>query len=380
MFAVESASTQYALNIASEFFEVNDIFINSEKTVAIPINQGVKVASLSICEQSILIAKKGKAHRYLGIFLSTEGLSKPSIAKAYADVCFFVNVVFRKTITDKQFLYLVSAVLQPIGLRSKACLLYDFSDAALHHPSLYDLKLFEQVQFEGKVAALIMFFNASGILGHLWLVGLKNFLPLEEIGSMWFCVSLLCGLNVLKFSEFFAIKDGLHNVWSDFFEVYTDKSLKNAGSAEVASGATAYFLALDLSIGVVVWGFLSSIMAELQAVALSLKYVPSFSTVVLYLNSQAAINACISEMSFVTPNFHNQCWLERRYIFNLVRDKDLNMSWAKIKGHSGISGNVRANLAAGAASGSPSLLLANMCEHFLVAKNTAVSDNARHFV
>ncbi|KAG9294985.1 hypothetical protein G9A89_017779 [Geosiphon pyriformis] len=29
---------QYALNIASEFFYINDISINNEKTVAIPIN------------------------------------------------------------------------------------------------------------------------------------------------------------------------------------------------------------------------------------------------------------------------------------------------------------------------------------------------------
>ncbi|KAG9299851.1 hypothetical protein G9A89_003395 [Geosiphon pyriformis] len=113
------ASTQYALNIASEFFEINNIFINSEKTVAISINQGVKVASLSICGQPILIAKKSKAHYYLDIFLSTEGLSKLSVTKAYANVHFFINIVLRKAITDKQFLYLVS-VLQVIiwGLKS----------------------------------------------------------------------------------------------------------------------------------------------------------------------------------------------------------------------------------------------------------------------
>ncbi|KAG9289860.1 hypothetical protein G9A89_015440 [Geosiphon pyriformis] len=517
------ASTQYALNITSEFFVINDISINSEKTVAIPINQGVKVASLNICGQPISIAKKGEAHWYLGIFLSTERLSKPSVAKAHVDVRFFVNVVLRKDITDKQFSYLVSAVLQPIvayriqfsfvsfnvcrkwdvlvrkDLRSKACLPHDFPDAALHHSSLYGLKPFEQVQSEGKIAALMVFSNAYGILGHLFrhrfldlqilswapldllqfLVRLRvspvnNFLAgivkifldnelalvnnlptvfrspgqfllssvlgkslyfdlvksfkrfgvtfgdqffdkkgvlldwktfhrwkrLDPCGpvSHWFMVSSeflkgqgysfsgsigyaeKLGLNILGSEEFSVVKDRMHDVWSGFFEVFTDGSLKNAGSAEVACGAVAYFPVLNKSIGVAVRGLLSSTLAELQAVALALECVPSSSTVVLRLNSQAAIDACVSEMSLVAPDFHNQCWLERRHIFNLVRDKDLSMSWVKVKGHSGIPDNVKADLAAEAASGSPFSLCADVHEHFLVAEGIAVSGNARHFV
>ncbi|KAG9299729.1 hypothetical protein G9A89_013089 [Geosiphon pyriformis] len=500
------ASTQYALNIASEFFVINNISINSKKMVAIPINQGVKVALLSICSQPISIAKKGEAHWYLGIFLSTKGLSKPSVAKAYADVRFFVNVVLRKAITDKQFFYLVLAVLQPIvnyhiqfsfvssnvchkwnilvrkGLRSKACLSHDFPDTALHHPSLYDLKLFEQVQSEGKVAALIMFSNAFGILGYLFrhrfldlqvfgwtpldllqfpvrlhvspvnnfLAGmvkiflgnelsLVNNLPtafrnpghfplssilgkslyfdsvkslrrfgktfrhwkrLDPCGPVphWFLVSSeflksqgclfsgsidsveKIGLDILESGKFFVVIDGLHDIWSGFFEVFTDGSLRNTGSAEVTCGAAAYFLVLDKSIGITVNGLLSSIMAELQAVTLALECVLFLSTVVLYLDSQAAIDACMSEMSLVAPDFCNQCWLERRHIFNLVRDKDLSVSWVKMKGHSGIPGNVKANLAAGTASGSPFSLCANVCEHFLVAEGVTVSGNAYHFV
>ncbi|KAG9302608.1 hypothetical protein G9A89_007312 [Geosiphon pyriformis] len=86
------ASIQYALNIASEFFSINNIFINNEKTVAIPINQGVRIASLSISGQPIFIVKKGETHRYLRIFLLTKKLFKLSLAKAYLDIQFFVNV------------------------------------------------------------------------------------------------------------------------------------------------------------------------------------------------------------------------------------------------------------------------------------------------
>ncbi|KAG9297633.1 hypothetical protein G9A89_011148 [Geosiphon pyriformis] len=438
------ASTQYALNIASEFFMINNISINSEKTVAIPINQSVKIVKLSICGQPILIAKKGEAHHYLSIFLLTEGLSKLSIARAYADMHFFVNVVLRKTITDKQFLYLVLAVLQPIvsyriqfsfvssnvchkwnvlvrkGLRSKACLLHDFPDATLHHLLLYDLKLFEQVQSEGKVAALIMFSNVSGVLGHLFSHG---FLDLQVLGwalldllsghflmftilekslyfdlvislrcfgvafgnrlfdkkdlhglvSHWFAVSseflrnkgflssgfadpaVLLGLDILGSGEFSA---------SGFFEIFMNESLKNFGSAEVANSATAYFSALNLSVGIAVQSLLSFTMAKLQAIVLSLECVVFSSTVVLHLNSQAAIDACI----------------ERRHIFNLVKDKDFSVSWVKVKGYSEVSKNVEANLAAGTASGSPFSLLAGVHKHFLVAEDTFVSSNAHYFV
>ncbi|KAG9291345.1 hypothetical protein G9A89_003449 [Geosiphon pyriformis] len=476
------ASTQYALNIASEFFVINDIFINNEKMVAIPINQGVKVASLSICS----------------IFLSAERLSKPSVAKAYVDVRFFVNVVLRKAITDKQFSYLVSAVLQPIVSyhiqfsfvsfnvcrKSKACLPCNFPDAALHHPSLYGLKPFEQVQSEGKITALIMFSNAFGILRRLfrhrfldlqvlgWAsldslqfpvrlrvspvnnflaemvkifldneLSLMNNLPtafhslshfplssilgkslyFDSVKSLrcfgitfgdwlfdkkgvlldwktfchwkrldpcspvphWFLVSFeflksqscsfsgsigsaeKLGLDILESGEFSAVKDKLHDIWSGFFEVFTDGSLRNADSAEVTCSAVAYFLVLDKSIGIIVSGLLSSTIAELQAVALALECVPSSSTVVLRLDSQAAIDACVSEMSL------------RCHIFNLVRNKDLSVSWVKVKGHSGIPGNVEADLAAGAASGSPFSFCANVREHFLVAEGVVVSGNAQ---
>ncbi|KAG9305795.1 hypothetical protein G9A89_001084 [Geosiphon pyriformis] len=74
--------TQHILDIADKFFEVNDIAINNEKTVAIPINKRVSDVSLHINRLSISIAKQSEAHRYLDIFLSTDGLSKPSLAKA----------------------------------------------------------------------------------------------------------------------------------------------------------------------------------------------------------------------------------------------------------------------------------------------------------
>ncbi|KAG9305774.1 hypothetical protein G9A89_001062 [Geosiphon pyriformis] len=483
------AFTQYALNIASEFFSINDISINNEKTVAILINQDVKVASLSI-----------------------SGLSKLSLAKTHSDVHFFTNIVLKKAIMNKQFSYLVSAILQPIisyrmqfsfvssgicrkwdilvrkGLRSKACLPHDFPNEALHHPSLYGLKPFDQIQSESKVAAVIFFLNAPGILGWLFLhcfldlqvLGwtplnplqflvklhvspVNNFLAdmvrifldcelslanillsvfrdpgvfpmsvilekslflscvhflkcfgvafgdrlLDKKGAKldprgpvphWFNVMhkfLLdrglaphaaddaggfLGCSVLDSEQFAFVQDGLLEVWSDSLDVYTDGSLKSAGSSSVVSGAAAYFSALDVGVGVGVCGLLSSILSELQAVALALECISSSYLVVLHLDSQAAIDTCMSELAFVVPNFCNHCWIERRHIVNLIRNKDLAVSWVKVKGHSGVPGNDQADALAGKTADSPISLLSGVCKCFLLAEGTAVLGNACHFV
>ncbi|KAG9304265.1 hypothetical protein G9A89_019827 [Geosiphon pyriformis] len=511
------------LDIASEFFVINDISINNEKTVAIPINQGVRIASLSINGLPVSIAKKGKAHHYLGIFLFIKGLSKPSVAKVHFDVCFFVNVVLRKAITDKQFSYLVSAILQPIvsyctqfsfvllnvcnkwdvmlrkSLKSKTGLSHDFFNEALCYPSLYGLKFFEQVQSEEKLAALISFSNSSSILGQLFkhrlfdlqvlewsplnplqfpirlcvspvnnfLVGmvkiflcnelsLSNRLPnafcspsnfpvfsilesslhfnsvysLKHFGVAfgdrlfdkkghimswatfrhwkklgprgpvlhWFMVvsdffcgigaslagsvksTCLSGVSILDFKEFFVVVSKLHEVWSDLFEVFTDGSLKNLGSADVASGVVAFFSVIDMSIGISVNGLLSSTMAKLQAIALSLECVPSSCTVIVHADSQVAIDVCISEMSLSVPDFHSSCWLERCQIFDLVYEKNLSVHWVKVKGHSGVVGNVRADAATGDAVFFHLSLPVGVQKCFLVAKNTPVSSNTCYFV
>ncbi|KAG9301758.1 hypothetical protein G9A89_003305 [Geosiphon pyriformis] len=445
-------ATQNILNIASEFFVLNNIFINNKKTVAIPINQGVRIASLSISGLSISIAKKGEAHHYLEIFLSTDGLSKPSLAKAHSDVCFFTNVVLRKTITDKQFSYLVSAVLQPIvsyhtqfsfGPKSKADLSRDFPIETLCYPFLYGLKFFEQVQSKGKLAALILFSNSFGVLGCLFehrfldlqvlewfplnllqflvrlcvspinnfLAGVVRIFLCNELslannlsnvfhspgcfsvssilrGSLffdsvyllkWFGVAFgdrlfdkkgcfkvvsefFCGggasmavsvesacpssLSVLDTKEFSVVQNGLHEIWFGSFKVFMDGSVRNYGCANVVSGMAAYFPAIDLSVGIRVLGLLFSTMAELQAIALALEYILFSCSVVLHSNNQVAIDVCISEISLSVPDFCSSCWLERHWIFNLVYNKDLSVYWVKIKGHSEVHDNVRADAAA----------------------------------
>ncbi|KAG9305502.1 hypothetical protein G9A89_006472 [Geosiphon pyriformis] len=159
----------HILNIASEFFNINNISINNDKTVAILINCKIADPSLLISRSLIFIAKREKLYCYLEIYLLTEGLSKSSLAKAHSDVQFFANLVLKKAVSDKQFLYLVSAVFFPIigyrtqfsyvpvsackkwdtliskGLKSKSGLPHDFPSNAIYHSSLYGLKTFEQI-------------------------------------------------------------------------------------------------------------------------------------------------------------------------------------------------------------------------------------------
>ncbi|KAG9302054.1 hypothetical protein G9A89_021098 [Geosiphon pyriformis] len=434
----------------------------------------VKNALLLINGLPILIAKKSELHQYLGIFLLTESFSKPSLAQAHKDIRFFSNIVLRKTIMNKQFCYLVLAVLQPIvsyhiqfsfvtldvyhkwdimirkGFRAKAGLLCDFPSKILHHPSLYGLKPFEQVQFEGKLALLISFSNGHSILEHLfnhkflnlqvlgWSplnplqfliklhvsfvnnflaevvkifleneLSLTNNLPCAFHGSGDFPMSDLVPyrffltsdfmnnsvflgvkaatttkedvLSVLDSNKFSEVHNSLLEVWSDCIEIYTDRSLRYVGSVEVAGGAAAYFLAANTGIRVKITGLLSSTLTKLQTMVLALKCVPFSCSIVLYLNSQSVIDACISEAFLITPDFHNQCWIKRLQIVNLLKDKNISIKWVKVKRHSNVLGNVRTNALANETIFLSLFLSVKIWKRFLVTEKTAISSNICHF-
>ncbi|KAG9304057.1 hypothetical protein G9A89_005967 [Geosiphon pyriformis] len=233
------------------------------------------------------------------------------------------------------------------GLKSKAGLSRDFLSEALCHPSLYGLKSFKQVQSEGKLAALISFSNSSGVLEHLF----------EHSSVKSTCLS---GVSVLDSEEFSTVVSRLYEVWSDLFKVFTDGSLKNFGGTDVANSTAAFFLAINMSISIKVHELLSSTMAELQVIALSLKCVLSSCTVVVHTDSQVAI--------------------DRYRIFDLVHEKDFSVHWVKVKGHSGVVDNVRADAAAGDAVFSHLFLPVGIWKHFLVAENILVFGNTHYFV
>ncbi|KAG9287610.1 hypothetical protein G9A89_019671 [Geosiphon pyriformis] len=452
------AATQHILNIASEFFRFNDISVNNDKTVAIPINCRVLNSHLTISSAPIFIARKGESHHYLGIFLSSGGLSKPSLAKAQADV-----------------------------------------RDALHYLSLYNLKTFEQIQAKSKSAFIIAFANSTGVLGHLFShrshdlqvlswrplhsllflarVGISpsnNFLAgvirifsrcdlslggplacafccrcgtpmslvlgdscffkcvsllrhygiafveqlydhngnvfswrtfkrwkrLDSRGpvSFWFDLSVCFFGGVVSLSsssslvddhavsdihlshDFGVVRNTLPTVGAARLSVYTDGSLSGLGSVNVRAGAAVFIKDINLGLGVGVSGLVFFTLTELQAIALALECVPFFHLVDLFSNSQAALDACRSELSLAHPDFRNHCWIEHRHITTVICQKNLDVNWVKVKGHLGVSSNNHADALAKDAALSAWHLSYLVSKRFLCAGNVAVSGNSRHFV
>ncbi|KAG9291361.1 hypothetical protein G9A89_003465 [Geosiphon pyriformis] len=293
-------ATQHILNVASDFFCLNNILINNNKTVVISIN----------C-------------RIAASYLTISGLSKPSLVKAHLDVQFFVNLILRKVISDKQFAYLVSLVFFSIvsyrtqfsfiplnvcnkwdalickGLKSKSRLSLDFPNDAFYHPSLYNLKTFEQIQTESKLASVIAFANSVGVLGclfshrshnlqvlswhprHPLLVPVcvrvslsNNFLAgvvcifsgcdLSLGGSLVSAFHLqsvslssrsphegVCGFfDIHQSSDFGVICNDLLDVGATRLSVYTDGSLSNLGTMDMLAGAVVFFENINLGLGV----------------------------------------------------------------------------------------------------------------------------------
>ncbi|KAG9303442.1 hypothetical protein G9A89_013768 [Geosiphon pyriformis] len=440
------ASTQHIFDVISKFFLINDININNEKMVAISINKRVGISVLSINGQTITVANPGVSYQYLGIFLSTNGLFKPSLAKANADVRFFSNMPIVSY--WMQFSFVSKAVclkwdvLIRKSLKSKANLLRDFSNKMLHHPFLYGLKSFEQLQAEYKIASILRMNTSNNLLVGVVHIFLDNKLSLDN----WllcafrfpghFPMSLVLGnslyFNVIRFLKITGMaysnqvlnKKGSVVNWCTFhqwrrlgsrgpmplwflkastylnsclhapppmslasvyasadkIDIYTDSSLRGLSMFQVVYGAAAYFPSLNKGLGVEVHGVLSSTLAKLQTVALALECVPASVSIALHTDSQAAIDACVAELGLLQPNCHNSCWIERHHVINLIKSKDLTVRWIKIKDHAGIADNIMADAFAKQAAHSRISLPIKINCRYVVADGRPVSGNACHFV
>ncbi|KAG9291034.1 hypothetical protein G9A89_012906 [Geosiphon pyriformis] len=423
------STTQHIFNVASEFFRINDISINNDKTVTISINSRVNDPSFSISGLPISITKKG------------------DLIRVHSNICFFTNLVLKKAVSDKQFLYLVSAVFYPIvsyrtqfsfvsvgvcnkwnalickGLKLKSGLLLNFPSNTIHHPSFYDLKSFSQfnlrsvhplvssahicVNVSNNFLAGIVYILfdcklslASFLASSFWFYGgvpmsVWKRLDPHSLVPKWFELSVvffvasrfsplaladvgfldICGSN-----DFVSVCDCLSWIGADSLSVYTNGSLKNLGMINCRAEAAAFFEDINLGLGVGVQDLVLSILMELQAIVLALKCMPAAHFVHLFLDNQVALDAYRSESDLVCPDFCNQYWVKHQHIRNVIHSKNLRVKWHKIKGHSGILGNNCANSIANAASLSGWYLLPYVSEYFLLADGGVVFSNSRHFV
>ncbi|KAG9286496.1 hypothetical protein G9A89_014662 [Geosiphon pyriformis] len=421
------SATQHILDVASEFFQINDISINNDKTVAIPINCRVGNLALFISGSPISVAKKGESHWYLGIFLSTEGFSRPSLAKVHLDiqsegkVASLINFANSDRIVGRLFSYRshdlqvlcwhpIHSLSSPVRIRVSAS--NNFLAGVVH--VLYNCKLSLGGSFANSFR-VNSGMPMSTVLGEL--VFSRCFLSLQRYGVVfidqicdcygtvfdwstfkqwkkldpcglipeWFrlsavflagkdfspaCIPVLANtspLDILGSFGFVSICDCLSQVNARVLSVYTDGSLRNLGTVGCKVSAAAFFEDIGMSLGVGVSGLMSSTMAELQAIALAFECVPVFSNVHLFLDNQSALDACKSELGMM-------------HITNVISNKVLNVAWHKVKSYSGVLENKHVDAIASADSVSDWFLPSCLDEHFLMADGNIVSGNSWHFV
>ena len=108
------ATMEKILELASEFYDFNDIQINGQKTKVIAINQGENTnTTFSLNNQKIGEDTQDPFQRYLGIFINSEGTSIASRQAIKKEIQAFQDAIRPKAITEKQVHYLIQNVLLP---------------------------------------------------------------------------------------------------------------------------------------------------------------------------------------------------------------------------------------------------------------------------
>ncbi|KAG9306459.1 hypothetical protein G9A89_003569 [Geosiphon pyriformis] len=352
--------------LAVEVFVDDTIWI--DKTVAIPINMKVENPWLFISGAVISIAKKKKPHRYLDIFLSTNGFFIPSLAKAHSDVhqlqtenllasvVGFANSggilsrLFEYRVMDLQTVswmpqqplsFLVKLSVNPIN-----CFLASMTNMFASCGSSLVNNILNV--FQSGVGVLVA--NVLGLLDHNgmcftwstfcqwkrldpkgwvpgWFVSLVLFIfsgGLASIGALVYY--FISDIHLCNFG--FANGCLIENR-PGIVSVYTDGSVKGLGFAGTCGDTAAYFSDVDLSVEIRVYGLLSSTLVELQAIALALECISTSSSVMLFTDSQASLDMCASLVNSVGPNFCDKCWIEKEHIHITIASKKLLKKWYK---------------------------------------------------
>ncbi|KAG9288571.1 hypothetical protein G9A89_008443 [Geosiphon pyriformis] len=177
----------------------------------------------------------------------------------------------------------------------------------------------------------------------------------------------------------YCVHDGLDQgeIGADSLSVYTNGFLSNLGSVGCRAGAATFFEDIYLGLSIGVLGLMLFTLVELQAIALALECVSLLCSVDLFLDSQSALNACRSELGLACFNYYNQCWIKCCHITNVICNKNLRVSWHKVKSHSGVSENEQADAIAGDTSLSNWYLLPCLNECFIMANGSKVGSDSR---
>ncbi|KAG9302478.1 hypothetical protein G9A89_006442 [Geosiphon pyriformis] len=203
---------------------------------------------------------------------------------------------------------------------------------------------------------------------------------MEETRSLWATLGSVDSLNICGSSDFLSVCNHLSQVGSDSLSVYTDSSFKNLDTIGCWAGAAVFFEDINLGLSISVHGLVLSTLAELQTIILALECIPRSCSVCLFLDSQAALDACKLKLNLMHSDFCNWCWVKHQHINNIICSKNLKVTWCKVKSHFSILGNDCADSLADTSFFSGWFLSSYIGEHFLVANGGTVSGNSRHFV
>ncbi|KAG9290290.1 hypothetical protein G9A89_022266 [Geosiphon pyriformis] len=170
--------------------------------------------------------------------------------------------------------------------------------------------------------------------------------------------------SCLPSSKFFLyntgyVRDCLRRVGSDVIFIYTDSSVRDFGFSGASGGAAAYFPSVDIGVDVRVLGLLSFTLAKMQTITLALDCVPSYSSVVLFTDSQASLNLCAMTLRSIRPDFRKKCWMEY---------------------HTGVIGNECADFFTGTVTGSSFIFSVKTSYYFLSIEGRPLSGNTCHVV
>ncbi|KAG9288394.1 hypothetical protein G9A89_021425 [Geosiphon pyriformis] len=369
------AAIQHIFDVASKFFRFNDIFINNDKMV-------VTDPYLIISGSSISIVKRDESYCYLGIFLSTESLSRPSLAKAHLDVWFFANLVLKKAVSNKQFAYLVSAVLFSI-----LCYRMQFSYVPLNVCNKWDVLILKGLKSKSGLllnfpTSVVFFANPVGILN--WLFSHRSYdfqvfswqpyhllqfpvhvrvCPSDNFLTEMVCIFSGCDLSlddslagafcfcggtpmslVLGEHCFFKCVSSLHCYGIAFVEQLCnqngDKQLDPCSPVSVWFEFSVCFLD----------GVVSPLSHKFEVIGDNLLRVNTAHLSVFMDKSLSGLGTL--SMKAGAAAYFEDVDLEHCYIVNVIHHKNLNVNWVKVKDHLGVSDNEHADAFAKSATSS----------------------------
>ncbi|KAG9286347.1 hypothetical protein G9A89_014513 [Geosiphon pyriformis] len=371
------ATTQHILDIASEFFRINDISINNNKTMAIPINCWVETPYLTVIAFVNLVLSWHSHH--LLLFLARVSVSSSN--NFLADV---VHIFFGCYLSLGGSLAcafrcwdgtLMSLVLSKINFLKCVSSLKQYGIAFVKQ--LHDRN---GVVFSWRTFKCWKRLDSHGLIPFWFDLSVCFF---GGVASSSACSSLVKNsalFDVCQSHDFGVICDNLLATDAAHLFVYTDGSLSGLRSVAMKAGTAVFFEDINSGLGIGVSGLVSSTISELQTIALALECVPSSHAVDLFSDSQIALDVCKLESLLAHSDFRNCCWIEYCHIANVVCHKNLTVNWIKVKSHSDISGNKHVNELVKDAVLSTWHLPYLVSEHFLRAGSNVVSGNSRHFV